>query len=157
MSASRNELQPGDIVTVATLGRSGSVLERLSSGAYKISIGSLTITAKINELTLTQGHPLNQKQSNESMVSIPKRNTAQRRTFKASIDLHGLTVDQASRALEDWINQMIIADVKQGKVIHGLGSGKVQKASHETLSRYSAVRAFRINDVNPGETDVYFG
>jgi DNA mismatch repair protein MutS2 len=79
------------------------------------------------------------------------------RPIRSSIDLHGLTVDQASRALEEWLNQMILSDAKQGKVIHGLGTGRVQRATHEILARYSAVRAFRINDANPGQTDVYLG
>jgi dsDNA-specific endonuclease/ATPase MutS2 len=74
----------------------------------------------------------------------------------AAVDLHGLCVDDACRKLEDWLNQMILARMWHGKVIHGLGTGKLQLATHEVLSRYQAVRAFKINQFNRGETDVYF-
>jgi len=151
----------GDTVFVTSLNVEGMVVEVLSADSYQISVGSLKLITKSSDLAAvdvagTKRIAAKGKLTPGSATAkfVDLKVSAQR--VKSSIDLHGLTVDAACRALEEWLNAMIISGSKQGKVIHGLGSGRVQRATHETLSRYAAVRAFRVNDLNPGETDVYF-
>jgi dsDNA-specific endonuclease/ATPase MutS2 len=62
-----------------------------------------------------------------------------------SIDLHGMSADNAIRAVEQHLNRVILN-----------GTGRVRSAVHNLLSSLGVVRAFRLNDENPGETDVYF-
>ena len=155
MTAHRPLFSKGDVVTVKSLGRSGVVIESLSSNSYRISLGTITVTAKSSELSSDPSVPISTATLRVKDEQIVRKTHTRARPVRSSIDLHGFTVDQATRALEEWLNQMIISDAKHGKVIHGLGSGRVQRATHEILARYSAVRAFRINDANPGETDVY--
>jgi DNA mismatch repair protein MutS2 len=144
--------QVGDMVFISSIQANGRVVEVLSQDVYRVAIRSLHITVKSSDLCATRGESLNErlKERNISIVTCSTHKT------KSSIDLHGLSVADACNALEQWLNAQIVSASSHGKVIHGLGSGKVQRASHEMLSRYSAVRAFRINDANPGETDVYF-
>jgi DNA mismatch repair protein MutS2 len=155
MASEPTRFNKGDFVAVKKLGRSGVVVEKLSNGTYRISLGALTVSAKASELSLDPKANPSLGDSVINRVRLARKNKTRACAVRTSIDLHGFIVDQATRALEEWLNQMIISDAKQGKVIHGLGSGRVQRATHEILARYSAVRAFRINDANPGETDVY--
>jgi DNA mismatch repair protein MutS2 len=157
MTSDRSLFSKGDVVTVKSLGRSGVVIETLSNGSYRISLGAITVSAKSGELSLDPKVSTSPAVSGVTDKHVVRMTQTRARSVRLAIDLHGFTVDQATRALEEWLNQMILSDAKQGKVIHGLGSGRVQRATHETLARYSAVRAFRINDANPGETDVYLG
>lgn len=147
----------GDTVTVHALNADGRIVEALSPGVYRVAVRSLHITVKETEIAPAVSNAsathLTQSARHREVNVVTKRPERVPHT----IDLHGLTVDDACRTLEQWLNAMIVTGAKQGKVIHGLGSGKVQRATHETLSRYSAVRAFRLNDLNPGETDVYLG
>lgn len=142
----------GDAVTVHALNADGRIVEVLSPGVYRVAVRSLNITVKGTEIS-----PAAARATTVESVRWSAAVTKKPQRPHTSIDLHGLTVDDACHALEQWLNSMIVSGAKQGKVIHGLGSGKVQRATHETLSRYSAVRAFRLNDLNPGETDVYLG
>jgi DNA mismatch repair protein MutS2 len=66
-----------------------------------------------------------------------------------------LTVDEAIRKLDQWLDSVVLSDLYQAKVIHGLGTGRVQSAVHEYLRRIKAVRHFKINEWNAGETDIY--
>jgi len=147
----------GDTVTVHALNATGQIIHVLSPGVYRVAVRSLNITVKGVEISPASSQSdtsqTNTSQSMRGVKVIAKKSSRVPQT----IDLHGLTVDDACRALEQWLNTMIVSGAKQGKVIHGLGSGKVQRATHETLSRYTAVRAYRLNDLNPGETDVYLG
>jgi|GEM_PF-788433 len=155
MTSERPLFSKGDVVTVKSLGRSGVVIERLSNGSYRISLGALSVSARSGELSLEPNASRAPQPSQVKGKELIRKTQTRARSVRSAIDLHGFTVDQATRALEEWLNQMILSGAKQGKVIHGLGSGRVQRATHEILARYSAVRAFRINDANPGETDVY--
>lgn len=141
----------GDPVFVRALNADGIIIERLSTGLYRVALKSINVTVRASELSFRECAVPPQPAHRTSVVTTDSRPSR----VKQTIDLHGLSVDQACRALEQWLNSLIVSGGKQGKVIHGLGSGKVQRAAHETLSRYTAVRAFRINDLNPGETDVY--
>jgi DNA mismatch repair protein MutS2 len=145
----------GDAVIVTALNAKGTVVERLSNNSYRVALRSMYLTVRHAELKPTAtGNPSRPSTSDSYKAALKAAPTGA--TVKGSIDLHGLTVDEACRSLEAWLNAAIVSHTKHGKVIHGLGTGRVQQAAHEVLRRYSAVRAFRINDVNPGETDVYF-
>lgn len=144
----------GDTVLVGSLNTVGTVSAVLSGQSYRVSVGSMQITVRARELNaspLPARHGAAPSEKHKS-GAFP---TSRKEKVSSTIDLHGLTVDGACRALEAWLNALIMSGTRQGKVIHGLGSGKVQRATHQTLARYAAVRAFKINPVNPGETDVY--
>jgi DNA mismatch repair protein MutS2 len=143
----------GSFVTVLALKKQGVVVEVLNSGTCKVAIGSLTVNVSFNQLAIA--NPPRDSAQQSSSQGAPRR--ASRANIPGSIDLHGLTVDQAIRKLEAWLNQAIVAGYNQVQVVHGLGSGRVQRAVHDVLSKYQAVRAFRVNDANPGMTDVFIG
>jgi DNA mismatch repair protein MutS2 len=141
----------GDTVLVKSLKKTGQISECLRGNTYRVHVGSISVVASETDLeSTTSSSP-----SNSKSVTFPMLSKSDR--VPLTLDLHGLTVDEAVRKLENWLNECIVAGHGAVKIVHGLGTGRVQRATHETLQRYSAVRAFRINDLNPGETDVYIG
>jgi DNA mismatch repair protein MutS2 len=144
-------LQVGDPVVVKSLKKRGHISECLRGDTYRVHVGSLSIVVARSDLEAATTSP----SSALKTVTYPTRPKSAR--VPTTIDLHGLTVEDAVRELESWLNECIIAGHGTVKVVHGLGTGRVQRAAHETLQRYAAVRAFRLNDLNPGETDVYIG
>lgn len=154
-SKSAHHFAVGDTVVVVALKTQGIIIAQLSQGCYRVALRSIHLTVQHTELT-----PVDRQTAEVSaaVVLSPTRcKAAYRRSSVAhSIDLHGLTVDEATRALEVWLNTLILAKAERGKVIHGLGTGRVQRAVHRVLGRYTAVQQFRINADNPGETDVWF-
>ncbi len=145
----------GDAVIVTALNAEGIIVGQLSKDLYRVAIRSMHLTVKHSELIPVKKSKCRVVASSTHYpsVDIP---VSGRSKIHDSIDLHGLTVDEATRALESWLNASIVAKAKRGKVIHGLGTGRVQQAVHNLLGRYAAVRKFRINAANPGETEVYF-
>jgi DNA mismatch repair protein MutS2 len=139
----------GQSVFLRTLNKAGTVMEVLNATTYRVAVGSLSLLCKAPDLAPYTAPEQSKMPRASSAQSIP---AAQAPT---SLDLHGRTVDEATRALEEWLNNLILSPHSHGKVVHGLGTGKVQRAVHAVLSKYPAVRSFRINDRNPGETDVY--
>jgi DNA mismatch repair protein MutS2 len=153
MARSEAPYAVGDMVLVTALKAEGTIVAQISADSYRVALRSMHLTVNHSELKLM--NPSSKGYQSESYIATLKA-AYRKAPVKSSIDLHGLTVDEASRSLEAWLNASILSNVKHGKVIHGLGTGRVQQAAHEILRRYPAVRAFRINDINRGETDVYF-
>ena len=60
------------------------------------------------------------------------------------IDLHGLSVDEARRELDQWIDGLVRAHEPFGRIIHGRGKGILQQfvvreiAQHRCVERVEA-------------------
>lgn len=139
----------GDVVRVISLKKDGVVHSVLGGDRYKIAIGSLTITCTARDLTPTTSP----RPSSTTTAPISRASNAPRPS--QSLDLHGLTVDEAIRKLDAWLDSVILSDLTHVKVVHGLGTGRVQRAVHERLQTFKAVKRFALNQWNAGETDVY--
>ena len=72
----------------------------------------------------------------------------------AEIDLHGLTVDEALARAEQALNDALLADVPELRLIHGKGGGRIRAALQRRLREIPTVRAFRLDPGNPGVTIV---
>jgi DNA mismatch repair protein MutS2 len=149
MSAPR--FSEGDGVHIITLKKDGVIQTPLGGGKYRVAIGSLTVTCSERDLTPSQS-----PRSNSSSTHQPSRPSTYPRPSQ-SLDLHGLTVDEAIRKLEAWLDTVILSDLSHVKIVHGLGTGRVQRAVHERLQTITAVKRYAINQFNPGETDIYLG
>lgn len=139
----------GDSVTVLSLKRDGIVDEVLGDGKYRVALGSMKVTCSADELA--QATPRAPKPRLTEQKVVIKNQPKPPET----LDLHGCTVDEAIRKLDSWLDSVVLSDLYHVKVVHGLGTGRVQWAVHEHLRGIKAVRHFKVNDWNPGETDIY--
>jgi DNA mismatch repair protein MutS2 len=138
----------GDTVHVRSINKAGVIVELLSADKYRVAIGSLSLICRSGEITPAQPprvHPLGVQPPPLPHKPPPPK----------AIDLHGLTTTEAIRRVEAHVDRAILAGCSHLKVVHGLGTGRVQRAVHDYLSSLRVVRHFKINDFNPGETDVY--
>lgn len=71
-----------------------------------------------------------------------------------SLDLHGMTVDEALAALDAFLNDALLAGYAEVHVIHGRSGGRLKNAVRARLGEISAVRGFRLDPANPGVTVV---
>jgi DNA mismatch repair protein MutS2 len=143
-----NGFREGDAVLVKRLKQVGSILEVLPNQRYRISIGSLSLVCQERDLERGTATPTTSRAPAQTRSRMNPRPPE-------TLDLHGHTVDDALRKLEEWLSRVVLSDLTHVKVIHGLGTGKVLNAVHRRLQELKAVRHFKISDFNPGETDVY--
>jgi len=72
-----------------------------------------------------------------------------------SLDLHGLTVDEARNRVAAYISRALLAGLDQVEIIHGIGTGRLKKAITADLKSISAVRRVAPHPGNPGVLVVY--
>jgi hypothetical protein len=72
----------------------------------------------------------------------------------SEVDLHGLTVDEALARAETALNDALLADRPQLRLIHGRSGGRIKAALHRRLRAMPSIRAFRLDPRNAGVTVV---
>jgi DNA mismatch repair protein MutS2 len=92
------------------------------------------------------------RRSSAPAVSSPARREASR--AEVSVDLHGLTVEEALARAEHALNEALLADVAALRLIHGRSGGRIRAALHRWLSDIPNVRAFSLDPRNDGVTIV---
>lgn len=138
----------GDHVVVKTLNKRGIIQGALANGKYRVAIGALAMTCAERDLSATTAPA--PKTEYPPHLGKPRPPIPPH-----SLDLHGMTVDEALRALDAWLDRAILANLSHVKAVHGLGTGRLQSAVHAHLTQLTAVKHFKINEWNPGETDIY--
>ena len=147
---SRQELRIGTWVSVRILKKRGTIESISPDGRFRVQVGAFSLYCTANELELCE-EPAAEQAPSTTFVRTSGN------LVPSSIDLHGLSAEEATRRVEDYLSQLALTGGQQASIMHGLGSGTVQRAVHALLSSLSIVRAFRLNDRNPGKTDVYLG
>jgi DNA mismatch repair protein MutS2 len=139
----------GDHVHVHALGK-GIVREVRSGGRILIEIKGRSLLVHERELApVEQRKRRSPSGPSEAQIAFPSRSHV-----PGSLDLHGMTADEAVSALETFLSDAILAGLPEVRVIHGRSGGKLRAAVHERLKRIRSVRAFRLDHANPGVTIV---
>ena len=146
----------GSDVLVRTLKRRGVVVEILKAGVYRVQVGAMTITAGEKDLEAPTLSKKKKGRQTASASAEPGHHRVAAGAEPASIDLHGLTVDDARNRVAGYISRAILAGHEHVEIIHGIGTGRVKAAVTKDLRSLSAVKSVKPHPTNPGVTLVYF-
>ena len=142
---------PGDEVHVAALGK-GIVREVRNGGRYLVELKGRSFVALESQLTaVAQGKRRNEraKSSPDNVADSPTRSHV-----STSLDLHGMTVEEAVAALDAFLSDALLAGHADVHVIHGRSGGRVKAAVHARLKQLAVARAYRVDPANEGVTIV---
>jgi DNA mismatch repair protein MutS2 len=141
---------PGDPVHVALFGR-GIVREARNGGRYLVEVKRTAMVVTASQLTASDARP----PARRLPVEAPGGGLDVSRGHAASsIDLHGKTTLEAAAAVDEFLNDALLAGIAEARIIHGISGGRVKAAVHARLKQIGSVRAFRIDPSNPGVTIV---
>lgn len=147
------DLTPGTEVLVRALKRRGTILGVVRPGVYRVLMGALTSTVRGNDLEPVQ--PKRKARVPSASSFSPTGETPVEAAQLATVDLHGLTVDEARNKVVGHISRAILAGLERIEIIHGIGTGRLKAAITADLRRISAVRAVKPHPSNPGVTVAY--
>jgi DNA mismatch repair protein MutS2 len=138
---------PGEQVHVAALGKA-IVREVRKGGRYLVDLKGRAMVVTEAQLTPVDEPKRKTKQSDHASQA-PTRADA-----RASIDLHGMTSDEAVHALDRFLSDALLASLDEVRIVHGRSGGRLKAAVHGRLRELPAVAAFRVDPSNPGVTIV---
>lgn len=71
-------------------------------------------------------------------------------TAPLQLDLRGMRVDEAESALLKFLDQALLKGLSQVEIIHGYGTGALQKLTHQILKTFPGVKNFHFEDFDSG-------
>ena len=112
-------------------------------------MGNLRIKAKISDLFFVS----KAKEKNKTIVSLKRESFIKPIT---EINVIGLTVMEALPEIENFIDQAIVSNLEEVKIIHGKGLKILSTAIHDSLRRNKRVESYRFGKYGEGERGVTF-
>lgn len=134
--------------------------ENITAGNY-VSLKNLGIIGKVvsengNKITISSSDGFTVKATKDQCELIePPKDTLKpqidadkyilnQKPISSSINLVGYRVDDATIALDKYLDDCVLKGLKEVKVIHGYGSGKLREGIHKFLKTRKNVQSFRI-------------
>jgi dsDNA-specific endonuclease/ATPase MutS2 len=132
----------------------GVVIEVRNARRVLVQLASRVVSFDVADVVPRPdtGKPTSRKKTRSGMADAPPVSQDVRRT--ETVDLHGLTVEQALEATMRALDHALRADASELHVIHGHRGTRIRRAVHARLRALPAVRAFRIAPGNEGMTIV---
>ncbi|EKO1102452.1 endonuclease MutS2 [Staphylococcus pseudintermedius] len=128
-----DEIKAGDEVKVLSYGQKGEVLEVLSDEEAVVQMGIIKMKLPLSDL-----------EKKEKAKEQPKKvvTRTNRSTVKMELDLRGYRYDEAMVALDQYLDQAVLSNYEDVYIIHGKGTGALQKGVQQHLKRHKSVATY---------------
>ncbi|MFW5755771.1 MAG: endonuclease MutS2, partial [Tangfeifania sp.] len=147
----RVELKPGDKVKIKGQDTAGELIELYEKNAV-VAFGQMITTLprkQIERLSGKEAKKLERGQKTKS--SRLSENFSQRRlSFKPEIDIRGERAEEAIRKIQEFIDEAIMFEVAQLRILHGKGTGILKETIRNYLRSEPMVRSFKDEHVDFG-------
>ncbi len=135
-------IQEGDIVHVPSFNQYGRVTAiNQRDDVVEVQIKNMSV-----QLPLSHLEPVNEEQRQKVMKTIQSQETGIRFRIREgaeySIDLHGMTTEEAVAKVDKFLDNAIVHNLPFVKIIHGYGSGKLRRELHAFLSNHPYVKSY---------------
>jgi DNA mismatch repair protein MutS2 len=147
----KTELQKGDKVRIKGQSTIGDVIE-INSKNVVVAFGQLMTTLprkNVERLSNNEAKKLNSKRRTSPTV-LSASFTEKRLTFKPEIDIRGQRVEEAIRKIQEFIDEAIMFEASQLRILHGKGHGILKESIRDYLRSEPMVRNYKDEHVDFG-------
>ncbi|RCK77289.1 MAG: Recombination inhibitory protein MutS2 [Ignavibacteriae bacterium] len=133
----------GDIVRLKSSNEVGEIIEILKENNFNVLFGNYKI--KVNKSNLLKAE-FNEKKNYQQKIKYEFAADE----IKNEIDIRGLMGDEAIPLLDKFIDKAILKGYNRIDIIHGKGTGALQKKVSQYLKSHPLVKNFRLGEWNEG-------
>lgn len=133
----KGDIEVGDFVKLKTGGTTSEV-ESINKKSAVIMMGIMSVTVKIRDLQHAE-EPLEIQTQQNVKTDILSTGA----TFDSKIDIRGMRYQEALDMVQSFVDEAIIANVNNLKIVHGKGDGVLRKAVKKKLREYKEVNMIR--------------
>jgi len=124
------EIKVGDHVKLRAGGATGEV-ETINKKRATVIVGDLRLEVKLRDLEHANA-PLTIR--NQKSVSSNLSATA---TFSNKLDVRGMRFEEVLATMEAFVDQALMANASQLRIVHGKGTGTLKRAVRQKLNEYN--------------------
>jgi DNA mismatch repair protein MutS2 len=133
------QVSVGDTVRLRSLGRDGRVLRYFDDDSFEIAVGPMKMKVARDDIasvvTQAGGNPVQAARSRGINVSLAREDDS----VSTEINVIGQTVDEATQAVEKFVDRAFLAGAIRLRVVHGSGMGILRKALRQFLKSHPHV------------------
>ncbi len=141
----------GDKVVMAGNQNVGEILELNEKNAI-VAFGQIRTSVsrdKLQKITNNEAKKI-QKTYNQTMPNINKGMSEKRLTFKTEVDVRGQRAEEALQLIRNWIDDAIMLDFSELRILHGKGNGILKEMIRNYLKSEPAVKSYHDEHVQYG-------
>ncbi|HEX9058289.1 MAG TPA: endonuclease MutS2 [Ktedonobacterales bacterium] len=132
-------LEIGDTVRVRSMEQRGELVGlNEARGEAEVQLGALKVRVPTTDLVRLSRRQA--RASGQSAISLPP--LTERPTPSMQLDLRGWHVEEASPAVDQYLNDAYLAGMPSVRVLHGKGTGALRQAIRDQLAHHPLVRSF---------------
>lgn len=145
------ELQPGDKVRITGQNTVGDLIEINKKNAV-IAFGQLITTLPADQIERVSNNEAKQIEKNRNIGKsrLISGLSEKRLTFKSEIDIRGKRAEEAISIIQEFIDEAIMFNVNQLRILHGKGNGILKEIIRNYLKTEPAITSFKDEHVDFG-------
>jgi len=140
----------GDTVRLRSLGRDAKVLRHLDDDSFEVSVGPMKMKVPRDDLAsviVSAGaNPVAAARSRGIGISLSSENDS----VSTEINVIGQNVDEATAAVEKFVDRAFLAGAVRVRIVHGSGMGILRKALRQFLQNHPHVASVAEPPQNEG-------
>lgn len=138
-----DEIGKGDMVRLDKQTTSGEVIE-VNDKTAVIAFGNLLTSVDIKRLTKVSKTQVKKEERtyNQTSALVQERISTRKLNFKRDIDVRGMRGDEALQLVMDHVDEVIMLDIHEFRILHGTGHGILRQLIRDYLKTVDLVRAF---------------
>ena len=129
----------GDTVRLRSLGRDAKVLRHLDDDSFEVAVGPMKMKVPRDDvasvIAISGVNPVAAARSRGIGVSLAREDD----TVPTEINVIGQTVDEATSAVEKFVDRAFLAGITRVRIVHGSGMGILRKALRQFLKEHPHV------------------
>jgi DNA mismatch repair protein MutS2 len=133
------QVSVGDTVRLKSLGRDGKVVRYFDDDTFEVAVGPMKMKIARDDIAevvaRTGENPVAAARARGISVSLARENES----VPTEINVIGQTVDEATRAVEKFVDHAFLAGAVRVRVVHGSGMGILRKALRQFLQSHPHV------------------
>lgn len=151
-------LKKGDKVRLVNIHKEGIVTDLPKNGLVAVQAGVVRTKARLEDVRLIEEDPKSKKNKTTtkdagrqptSTVSVQRAGH-----FKDEIDLRGMMGDEAWFAVDKYLDDAMLYDIRVVRLVHGKGTGALRNALWGYLRTDKRIASFRIGRYGEGDGGV---
>ena len=143
------ELEVGKSVHIRSLATDGRIVQLTAKGKVMVDMDGIRVQTEPTDLVAARGTSGAGTADRGKRTRIrPKR--LRSRQIPLELNVMGLTVNEALRMVEEYLDQLLLADIRKARILHGKGTGALRDAVQSYLGSCRFVSAYGFAPPNLG-------
>jgi DNA mismatch repair protein MutS2 len=148
-----HKISTGDKVKLFGQDTIGEVLD-VNGKSIMVSFGNMVTTLHENRLEKISNNEYRKlkkdQENNQKSKAVGFSISEKKQQFKLQLDVRGMRADEALQTVSEYIDNAIIVDVNEVRILHGKGNGILRQLIREYLETVDLINEFKDEQVEFG-------